>query len=184
MQEIITPRLSLRLMTEDFLEASLAEDLKKTESLIGLKISQDWFDEKDITRIRLNDYRADIAYIPWGLRAIGLRETMEMVGFIGFHTPPDPDYLQKFAPNAIEFGYTIFFQNRRRGYAREAVIGLINWAMKSYPFENFIASVSPTNIASMAMIKKLQFEKIAEQLDETDGLEFVYLLAAGKIPSL
>ncbi len=55
MQEIITPRLSLRLMTEDFLEASLNGNREKSESLIGLKISPDWFVEKDIMSIRLNN---------------------------------------------------------------------------------------------------------------------------------
>ena len=135
MQEIITPRLSLRLMTEDFLEASFIGDAKKTESLIGLKISQDWLDENDLTIRRLEDYRTDAEFISWGLRAVGLKESNEMVGFIGFHTRPNPEYLQKYAEHAIEFGYTIFFQNRRRGFAEEAVLGLMNWAIEQYPLE-------------------------------------------------
>lgn len=183
MQEIITPRLSLRLMTGDFLEASLNENLEKAESLIGLKLSPDWFDEKDIARIRLNNYRDDSEYVKWGLRAVGLRETKEMVGYIGFHTKPNPEYLREFAPNAIEFGYTVFSPNRRQGFAQEAVIGLMDWALKQYPFESFISSVSPLNIASTAMIKKLEFEKIGEYFDEVDGLEIVYALAVSKINS-
>lgn len=184
MEEIITSRLSLRLMTEDFLEASLNRDVKKNESLIGLKISQDWLDENDLSRLRLGDYRRDAEYILWGLRAIGLKESNEMIGFIGFHTRPNPEYLQKYAPHAIEFGYTIFVQNRRQGFAEEALIGLMNWAIEQYPLQNFIASVSPTNIASTAMIKKLKFEKVAEQMDEVDGLEFVYQLSVKKLKSL
>ncbi len=181
MQEINTPRLSLRLMTEDFLEATLDEDAEKTESLLGLKVSQDWLDEIDLTTLRLEDYRADAEYILWGLRAIGLKESNEMVGFIGFHTRPNPDYLQKYAPHAIEFGYTTFFEHRRRGYAREAVIGLLGWAVKQHPIDTFIAAVSPTNIASTTMIKKLNFEKLGEQIDEIDGLEFVYGLSVKKL---
>ncbi len=183
MQEIITPRLSLRLMTEDFLEASLNENLEKAESLIGLKLSPDWFDEKDLARIRLNDYRADSEYVKWGLWAVGLRETKKMVGYIGFHTKPNPEYLREFAPNAIEFGYTIFFQNRRQGFAQEAVMGLMNWAVEQYSLENFVASVSPSNIPSTMMVKKLGFEKIGENIDEVDGLEIVYALAVSKINS-
>lgn len=184
MQEIITPRLSLRLMTEDFLEASLNGNEEKSESLIGLKISPDWFGEKDIMNIRLNNYRDDSEYVKWGLRSVGLRETSEMVGYIGFHTKPNPNYLREFAPNAIEFGYTIFSHKRRQGFAQEAVVGLMDWAMQQYPFESFIASISPSNIPSTAMIKKLKFEKIGEQIDEIDGLEIVYALAAGKINSI
>jgi RimJ/RimL family protein N-acetyltransferase len=184
LQKITTPRLTLRLMTEDFLEASLDEDHEKAESLIGLKISQDWFDEKDLAAIRLDDYRADANYIPWGLRGIGLKSSGEMVGYIGFHTSPNPEYLRKFAPQAVEFGYTIFFNYRRKGFALEAAGGLMNWAKEQYPLENFILSVSPTNPASTALVKKMNFEPIGEQIDEVDGLEIVYRLAVEKLPPL
>lgn len=182
MQEIITPRLILRLMNEDFLEASLNADREKTESIIGLKISQDWFDKTDLMNIRLGNYRADSEYVKWGLHAVGLKETNEIIGYIGFHTRPNPEYLRELAPNAIEFGYTIFFNHRRRGFAQEAIIGFLNWAAKQHPIEYFIASVAPQNIASTALIKKLKFEKIGEQIDEIDGLELIYSLAVDKIP--
>lgn len=183
-EPIFTPRLVLRLMTEEFLEASLDEDVEKAERLIGLKISPDWFDEKDLINFRLDGYRSDPAYIPWGMRALGRRDTAEMIGYINFHTRPNPEYLRPLAPKAIELGYTIFFNHRRRGFAVEAVKGLMNWAVMQYPLENFIASVSPTNIASTEMIKKLRFEKIGEHIDEFDGLEFIYALPAEKIRAL
>jgi RimJ/RimL family protein N-acetyltransferase len=184
LQEINTPRLILRLMTEEFLEASLDENYGKAESLIGLKISPDWFDEKDLAKIRLGDYRADPNYISWGLRGIGLKSSNEMVGYICFHTSPNPKYLRKFAPQAAEFGYTIFFNYRRQGFAQEAAAGLMNWAKEQYPLENFIISVSPTNPASTAIAKKLNFEPIGEQIDEIDGLEIVYRLSVEKHPLL
>ena len=183
MQEIITPRLSLRLMTEDFLKACLREDRKKTDALIGFRVSPDWFDEKDLIKIRMNDYQTDEEYSSWGLHAIGLRKSLEMVGYIGFHSRPNPEYLNAIAPNAIEFGYTIFLPHRRQGFAIEAINGFLNWAIKRHPFDNFIASVSPTNLPSTALVKKLGFEKISEQIDDVDGLEFVYSLAVGKLKS-
>ena len=181
MHEINTPRLSLRLLNEDFLEATLNADAAKTESLIGLKIPPDWFDEVDLSRVRLDDYRADAGYLPYGLRAVGLRESGEMIGFIGFHTSPNPEYLQKYAPHAIEIGYTIFVPHRRCGFAHESVVGMFDWAARQYPVGTFIASVSPTNLPSTAMIKNMKFEKIGEQMDEVDGLEFVYALAVSKL---
>ena len=184
MQEIITPRLSLRLMTEDFLKACLREDRRKTDALIGLKVSADWLEEKDLIRLRLDDYRADRQYISWGLRAVGLRASREMVGFIGFHTRPDPEYLQAVAPNAIELGYTIFLPHRRRGFAEEAIRGMLDWAAAQHPLDNFIASVSPTNLPSTALVKKLGFRKISEQIDEIDGLEFVYRLPVEKLKAI
>lgn len=171
-------------MTEDFLKACLREDRKKTDALIGFRVSQDWIDEKDLMRLRMDDYRNDNKYIAWGLHAIGLRKSKEMVGFIGFHTRPNPEYLHPLAPNAIELGYTIFLPHRRQGFAEEAINGLLNWAVKRHPLDNFIASVSPTNLASTALVKKLGFEKIGEQIDETDGLEFVYKLSVEKLKSV
>jgi len=184
LQEIITPRLSLRLMTEDFLKACLLEDTEKTNLLIGFKVSPDWLEEKDLMMLRMSDYRADNKYIPWGLHAVGLRKSSEMVGFIGFHTRPNPEYLKAFAPNAIEFGYTIFLPHRRQGFAEEAIRGLLKWAAERHPLDQFIAAVSPTNLASTALVKKLGFQKIGEQMDEIDGLEFVYQLSVEKVKSL
>ncbi len=106
-----------------------------------------------------------------------------MIGYIGFHTKPNPDYLREFASNAIEFGYTIFSQYRRQGFAQEAAVGLMDWAMQQYPFESFVASVSPENIPSTAMVKKLNFEKIGEQIDEIDGLEIVYARVTNNLGS-
>ena len=169
-------------MTEEFLEASLIADRKNTESLIGLKISPDWFEEKTIMTVRLGDYRSDAEYSNWGLHAIGLKETSEMVGYIGFHTCPNPEYLEPLARNAIEVGYTVFSKHRRRGFASEAIIGLLEWAARKHPIEYFIASVSPLNAASTALVKKLEFEQIGEQMDEIDGLELIYALAVDKMP--
>ena len=181
MEEILTPRLSLRLMTEDFLEASLKDNAKRSESLVGLKITQDWYDEKDLIEFKLNNCRSDKQYMPWGLRAIGLTKSNEMIGFIGFHTRPDTEALRKFSANAIEFGYTIFLPHRRQGFAQEAIGGLLNWAVTQHPLDNFIAAVSPVNLASTALVKKLGFQKVGEQIDEVDGLEFVYALATDKL---
>lgn len=183
MQEIITPRLSLRLMTEVFLEAGLDENVKKTEALIGFKIPQDWLDEKDLMDLRLENYKSDPKYASWGLRGIGLRESREMIGFIGFHSPPDPEYLRKVAPNAIELGYTIFLPHRRQGFAREALAGLLGWAAAQQRLDNFIVSVSPTNLPSTELARKFGFQKISEQIDEFDGLEFVYSLAVKNFKS-
>lgn len=171
-------------MSAEFLEASLQNQQIKASHIIGLNIPFDWFEEKDIMRIRLGNYQEDAEYIPWGLRAIGLRENNEMVGFIGFHTIPNPDYLQEFAANAIELGYTIFLSHRRQGFVQEAIIGLVNWATKQHPIETLIASVSPTNIASTELVRKLKFDKISEQIDDVDGIEFVYSIKTNKLASL
>jgi RimJ/RimL family protein N-acetyltransferase len=175
--EIITPRLELRLMPEEFFEAGLKNRTAAAEALIGLRLPPAWFEEKELMAMRLADCRTDAAYARWSLRAIGLRSTGVMVGHIGFHSCPDADYLRRFVPDGIEFGYTVFPEYRRQGYAREAIRGLINWAAKERHIRHFVVSISPTNVASSTLAGKLGFVKAGEHLDEVDGLEEVYVLA-------
>lgn len=184
MHEIITSRLELRLMPEEFFEASLKRQTAKAEALIGLRIPPAWFEEKELMATKLADCRSDAAYGRWSLRAIGLRSSGAMVGHIGFHSRPDAEYLRPFAPDGIEFGYTVFPSHRRQGYAREAIRGLINWAMKEHPVRRFVVSISPANVASATLAGKLGFVKVGEHLDEVDGLEEVYALGGEALTRL
>jgi len=182
MHEISTRRLTLRLMSESFFTASLQNKIAAAEVEIGLKLSPEWSQEKSLMALRLADCHADPAYVPWSLRAIGLRASGEMIGHIGFHTRPHPTYLQSFVPGEIELGYTIFSAFRREGYATEAIRGLINWAATEYGLGHFVVSISPTNLPSLALAKKLGFTKIGEHQDEIDGPENVYVLGGAPLP--
>lgn len=176
MHDIVTPRLSLRLMSEEFLEASLNDETQKAEAIIRLKIPMEWYQAKPHMAMRLDDIRSNPEYVPWSARAIGLASSGTMVGRIGFHTPPNPGYLQEFVPNGIELGYSIFSEYRRNGYAQEAIKGLMGWAIGQHNIRNFVASISPTNIPSQALAKKLGFVKVGEHVDDIDGLEEVFAL--------
>ena len=99
-----------------------------------------------------------------------------MIGHTGFHTRPAPDYLAPYAADAIEIGYTIYPPYRRQGYAREALEAMIRWAHQAYDVPRFIASVSPDNIASGALLARTGFRRIASFIDDVDGLEYVMLL--------
>src|SRR5215510_531970 len=115
-------------MSPDFLAASLKSDLEAACRLIGLVILPDWLEAKWLMEMRLIKLRENPALEPWLLRAVGLRETKTMIGFIGFHTLPGADYLNPYAPGSVEFGYSIFPNYRRMGYASEAAQALMNWA--------------------------------------------------------
>ena len=75
----------------------------------------------------------------------------------------------------MEFGYQIFKDYRKNGYATETVIALIDWAQKTFGVVNFIASVSPDNKDSLKLILGLGFKKIGEVMDDIDGLEYIFL---------
>jgi ribosomal-protein-alanine N-acetyltransferase len=74
---------------------------------------------------------------------------------------------------AVEFGFTVFPDFRRQGYAREASLALMHWARQTHGVTKFILSIRPDNTASQALAARLGFVRIGSHLDEVDGLEDV-----------
>ncbi len=171
---ISTDRLDLCPMTPEFLQYTIAGQSAAAETLLDLKIPEDWFELADFAALRLDEYRTGATSQPWLPRAIRLRTTGEMAGFIGFHTPPGPDYLQPLSPGGVEFGYTVFPEHRRQGIAFEASRGLMQWAQLNHRIRNFILSVSPDNMASLGLVARLGFRRIGSQIDEIDGPEDIF----------
>jgi RimJ/RimL family protein N-acetyltransferase len=173
--DLLTPRLILRGMSVAFLEASLRGDVEQAQSLLGLAPPRAWFSQKRLMAMRRDDCCSDPAYLPWSVRAIGLRATGEMIGHIGFHSRPDPPYLRELAPGAVELGYSVAAAHRRQGYATEAICGMMTWAATEHAVERFVVSISPANVASTALAAKLGFVRIGGHEDEIDGYEDIYL---------
>ena len=163
-------------MSLDFLEASLRGDVSTAESLLGLPLPAEWFDEKWLIDLRLGDLRRDACLQPWLLRAVVLRERNRMVGHIGFHTAPDAEYLRELAPGGAELGYTIFPAFRRRGYAREAAEALMRWAREERAVPSFVVSIRPDNAPSLGLAERFGFRWVGSHIDEIDGLENIYRL--------
>jgi RimJ/RimL family protein N-acetyltransferase len=172
--DVVTDRLVLRSMSAAFLSASLQRN-DRVDGLLGLTVADAWRDEGGLARQRLADLGDDPRYAPWSLRAIGLRTTDQMVGHIGFHTRPGAAYLAPIAPGAVELGYTIYPPFRRRGYAREAIVGLMAWA-RGQGVSRFVVSVAPGNAPSRALVDGLGFVRVGGHVDETDGYEDILLL--------
>nr|MDP9164986.1 GNAT family N-acetyltransferase [Actinomycetota bacterium] len=61
------------------------------------------------------------------------------------------------------------------GYAREMAAGLIGWG-RAHGARRCLASTSPDNVGSQVIIDRLGFVRTGEQMDEVDGLEWVYTL--------
>lgn len=176
MDIIYSPRLELIALSPDFLSVSLRGDLESASRLIELFIPPDWLEAKWLMEIRLAKMRANPALEPWLLRAIGLRETRTMIGFIGFHTQPGAEYLNSYAPDSVEFGYTIFPEYRKKGYASEASQALMDWAAREHGVMRFVVSISPENEPSLRIARKFGFRKVGTVTDPEDGVEDVFLL--------
>jgi RimJ/RimL family protein N-acetyltransferase len=162
-------------MSPDFLNASLRDDLESASKLIKLAIPAEWLEAKWLMEMRLAKMRENAELEAWLLRAIGLRETKTMIGFIGFHTLPGADYLDSYALDSVEFGYTIFPDYRGKGYDSEAAEALMNWATREHSVTRFVVSISPTNEPSLRIAQKFGFYKVGTVTDPEDGVEDIFL---------
>lgn len=173
---IRTPRLDLVPLSVAFLAASVDGRREDAERLLGATVPETWPDDLALVGVRLAELREDPSLAPWLLRAIVHRDTRTMVGHAGFHTRPGPPYLEEWAPGGVELGYTVFEPFRRRGFAREAARGLLEWAASTQGVRRFVMSIRPDNAASRRIADALGFVRIGSHQDPVDGLEDVLAL--------
>jgi ribosomal-protein-alanine N-acetyltransferase len=168
---ISTPRLALVSMSVPFMEALARKDLAVASAEIGASVPAWIADElENFLKYRLNQLRLDPALRVWLGRAMVLTEddgTRRVVGSIGFHGSPD-------AEGRLEVGYSVDPPYRRRGYASESVKALFDWAHREHGISRFVASISPDNEPSLNLTAAHGFHKVGEQMDEIDGLEYVF----------
>jgi len=170
---IITDRLELRPMSVEFIEASLRGDRVRASELLGAVVPPGWPDIPRILELRSAQLRSDPELQRWLLRAMCDKASRRFVGHIGFHSGPGQDYLEDYLPGGIELGYTVFESYRRRGYAREAVLGLMSWARRTHGLSRFVLSISPDNRASQSLAHSLGFVRVGRHIDDVDGEEDV-----------
>jgi [ribosomal protein S5]-alanine N-acetyltransferase len=169
--------LELVSMSAEFIQAMIDGQGEPTPGYEGVRFWDKWSVESDPgTRIRLIQLQTMPELQPWLMRAIVRQSDHQMVGHVGFHTPPGPQYLKHIAPAGLEVGYSVFPPFRRRGYVSAAVFELINWAHSGHGVNEFVASINHENVASQAVATKLGFEFFRE-FDPTDpDREDIYLL--------
>ena len=168
---IHSERLDLVPLTPAFLRAMLGHDLAEAERTLGFPLPDGLLDSMDVMALRLEQLEADPSLQPWLLRALVLRDSQVMVGHIGFHTAPDAEYLQPYAPGGVEFGFTVYPPFLRQGFAREASKALMGWAHKMHGVTRFVMTIRPDNLPSQALAAGLGFMRIGSHIDEVDGLE-------------
>ena len=162
-------------MTADFLAISLSGNREAASEAIGLTLPPEWFTEYVLMDIRLAQLRQDPTLQPWLLRAIALRDEPHMIGQIGFHTAPAPDYLHAYAPQGIELGYRICPSHQNQGYATEACKVLMAWATAVHHINQFVLTIAPNNTPSQHIAQRFGFVKVGEHIDEANGLEEIFL---------
>jgi RimJ/RimL family protein N-acetyltransferase len=172
---IPTRRLDLILMSPGLMRALLAADWGQAGQLLGADIPAEWRGGYwQWLGDRPDRAEADPSVGRWLGRMLLLRGTgdrggaaPEVVGEAGFHGPPDED-------GRVEIGYMVVSAHRRHGYAEEATRALMSWASAEHGITRFRASISPGNIASLSLIRKLGFTRVGRQHHPQRGDELVF----------
>ncbi|MFR7589938.1 MAG: GNAT family N-acetyltransferase [Longibaculum sp.] len=146
-----TKRLNLREMNQDDYH-DLSEILQDPDVVYAYehnfsnKDVQEWLDRQ---RQRYQEYG-------FGLWAVVLKETGEMIGQVGLSMQP---YKQQ---EVLELGYLLKKRYWHQGYANEAALGCIQYAFDILKQDKVYAIIKADNAASIKVAKRIGMEKVDE----------------------
>jgi ribosomal-protein-alanine N-acetyltransferase len=159
----LAPAALVALAAGDLEAASASSPVPLTPWLVSEEAIGTW-------RYRATQVAGTPADLDWVTGLIWDEERAVVVGKAGFHGAPDADGM-------VEVGYAVDPAERRRGYARAALLAMLDRARAEPSVRTFRATVSPSNIASLGLIAQLPFVEVGEQWDDEDGLETIYELS-------
>jgi len=167
-EPISTRRLTLVPLRVESVRELLRGDLRAASQAQGLDLPEEFPVGPDdgFLRIQLARLEAGPSRRSWCVRAIVRSGDGQVVGFCGFHGPPE-------AVGRAEINYTVFSEHRGQGYAPEAAAALVSWAA-TQGWPSVFASIAPGNQASLAVARKLGLVQTGTQMDEIDGEELVF----------
>jgi RimJ/RimL family protein N-acetyltransferase len=167
----VTPRVRIVHLSPEALAALAAGDLDAATQLTGLPLTPYTVSEERIGvwRRRATQVVEQPEDLPWVTGVLVDEDTGDVVGGAGFHAAPDADGM-------VEVGYGVDPEFRRRGYARAALLLMIDRARADASVHVFRVTVSPDNAASLGLVAQLPFVEVGEQWDEEDGLETIFEL--------
>ncbi|WP_431964318.1 GNAT family N-acetyltransferase [Actinacidiphila sp. bgisy160] len=149
--------------------ALLDDDLARASAEAGVGLT-DYFltdQAKWVWRYRVDQLASDPGSAGWLTRAVVAEPEGVVVGYAGFHGPPD-------GTGMVEIGYSVAPGHRRQGYARTMLTELMRRAAAEPAVRTARVTISPENTASLATISGFGFVEVGEQWDEVDGLELIF----------
>ena len=122
-------------------------------------------------KYRLPRIRQNPEYAKYLLRVAVLKDNSIIIASAGFHDAPDSDGM-------IEIGFGVDKKYQGRGFGQELLHGMWSWVVNDPQVKTLRYTVSPDNLISQHIIKKLGFKHNGQQIDEEDGPEDIYELSA------
>ncbi|MGP3965870.1 GNAT family N-acetyltransferase [Nonomuraea sp. 3N208] len=149
--------------------ALLDDDLARASVEAGVQLTEYFLTDqaKWVWRYRINQLASDPGSAGWLTRAVVAEPEGVVVGYAGFHGPPDETGM-------VEIGYSVAPGYRRQGYARTMLTELMRRAAAESGVRTARVTIGPDNTASLATISGFGFVEVGEQWDEVDGLELIF----------
>jgi ribosomal-protein-alanine N-acetyltransferase len=161
-------------MTPEFIAAVLGDRRDEAAALLEIELPDEFPSEgeRSFLGLRLRQMHDDLRYQQWCPHAVVLDG--RLIGHAGFHGPPGVNATRN--PEAVEYGYKILAGWRGRGHATAAATMLMDLAEEWAGIRHFVIAVAPDNEPSLAIARRLGFVRTGEQIDEEDGLEWIFEL--------
>ncbi|PQA92459.1 GNAT family N-acetyltransferase [Chryseobacterium shigense] len=156
---LITERLVLIPLTTKICKDILKDDFSNLLAL-GLKKGKGWPDADVMETLpRIIDNLSKVEE-PTGFESwmIIKNDTLEIIGDAGFKGYNGEE-------KRIDIGYGITREERRKGFAEEAVTELIRWAFSTGVVSEITARCLPDNANSINFLQKLSFTKIKQDTE-------------------
>jgi ribosomal-protein-alanine N-acetyltransferase len=154
-------------LSADAMRALLGGDLQSASMIAGVALTPYFLDHDWLWEMRLEQLERDPSGATWIARA-ALMDGL-VIGHVGFHGPPDDQ-------GVVEVAYSVDPRYRDRGAGRALLETALTWARRTQVVTAVRASISPHNLASLAVIKGRGFVLVDLVDDPEDGPELVFTL--------
>jgi [ribosomal protein S5]-alanine N-acetyltransferase len=185
MPELVTERLRLVPITLDAIEAVLDHDRTRAEAIVGATFPRAWPNDELVAQgfpFSREALRSAPDVRLWGDSLILLKDAPMVVGSVVFHGHPGAKEIGPVArvssadpgPGVAEVAYGIAEPWRRKGFAIEATLAAVEWALLQDGIAAVQATTFPWHAASLGVIKRLGMEPVGTREHDTLGELLVF----------